>query len=319
MPQAPEVTIARPTRGGPPIADKLPLGEPRQRYRAARDRHDDLRRAFDGLRGKLDPARIAPPPFERGRADKRKAWPNARDDDRLFADVDRRIADEKAKCDHLRARREAMAGEMKPLAERLQRADAYLASVQNKSLLTPVEPAAPGPGDTVDQLREKGEQLRADIGATAAAPWPLALLRPLAMKEIDQLAVAGRVNVYQLVETGRAGLGWPRVPLNVAGGAGDNFVMAHGETHDALSLMCWALRDVLKKAIDAELKAATAETESGALDADQRAAKIAQLSDELLKTERLEIACCERDRIQLRGDLDPRAWLQIVGPQPEQR
>jgi tripartite ATP-independent transporter DctM subunit len=64
------------------------------------------------------------------------------------------------------------------------------------------------------------------------------------------------------------------------------------------------------------LKAATRETEAQALDQKQRAARLAELQAAVLEAERAEVECCLRDGLPLRGDLDPRSWLLIAGPEP---
>ncbi len=146
------------------------------------------------------------------------------------------------------------------------------------------------PSDAVERLRGEISAIRQQLQATRSAPLPLADQKQLIAQSVLERAQSGR----------------PRVVV-----ADDAARIAFRENIPVTSLLCWLMPDVMTAALSAELI-----ERAGAMPADERTRKVAELEALLLAAERSEAALIERARetgieVLPRVDMDVRAFLGV--------
>jgi len=229
----------------------------------------------------------------------------------------------------LRTRAKAAADRAADLRLQVERAHRWLQSLPAAAVIKTVAPPKPAttgetPAAAADRLRADIAAARADIAEVMNAPAPRAAVAQMVRAEIDRLAARGRPNLFGLIERSGTEISWPMVStrvevsgiaqakdavLNVRGFGG-------GQQIDALALMCWAHRDAILAAFDAELAEAT--DDQGAMADQERGAREIELRAKLLEIERAEVAAVEAaGTLRHRADLDPRALLGVSGPAME--
>jgi hypothetical protein len=157
----------------------------------------------------------------------------------------------------------------------------------------------------IERVRREIYATRAGLAQLKSAPLTSAELREKIAAEIDRLAVAGvpRINL----QTGA--LEWiDTAPAHTWG----------TPSAAARSLLCWLFRDRVVEVCTADLD----QEIPGAVSAAERPEREAQLRDELLRLERIEVALVDRGvaaglDVHYRADCDPRAVLQIAIAAPE--
>lgn len=162
----------------------------------------------------------------------------------------------------------------------------------------------------IESRRRRVRELIAERAAVEAAPIPSAEAKRIAHEQVERLAERGRVNVGPLLTAGEsfkfaAIIGLVKIPQVGAGEVAQT---------DVEGLVCWLLRDHLVAALEREIDAQS--DDAHALDDRQRAARIEQIENELLSTERAEAALIESAREQgvtvvHRGDISVPALLGV--------
>lgn len=177
----------------------------------------------------------------------------------------------------------------------------------------PVAPPAIKRGEDVrgaiDSRRRRVRELITERANVETAPIPSTEAKRRAREQVERLAERGRVNVGPLLSSGDPFRFAHMVSLvKVPPSAGSV------ETIDVAATIAWLLRDQLIAAIEREIDQQA--DDSIALDDRQRAARLEQIANELIATEREEVALLDLAAeqglaIQHRGDIDVRALLEI--------
>lgn len=173
----------------------------------------------------------------------------------------------------------------------------------------------------VERCREQISELREHLAKTEAAPITSTEAKQRMREQIAGIAVAGQPDVFGLIESGQP-VDFPHTSLHssvitMVGQTGT----ATGNSFDALSFLCWAFRDQIVKAFDAEIDRRSNDAE--AISTEQRQNTVAQIKAEILTVERHEealiVAASERGaKIGRRTDADPRAVLGLTDEEDQQ-
>lgn len=167
--------------------------------------------------------------------------------------------------------------------------------------------------EAIERVRLERLGLLADLNDLQAKPITAAAAKALAREHIELLASDGRPSVHSLLDHGE-GIGFMRLKSR-AGSPFDHFNGDLGkDARRALSLVAWVCKDMLIKAINAEIDAA--DTDAGISDEDRAAAEF-KINATLQSLEREEEALIEMaeaagQMIDRRVDADPAAVLGIV-------
>jgi hypothetical protein len=184
-------------------------------------------------------------------------------------------------------RKEALLGNASPVprltAERLK---LELAKYPASKLVAVERPSLPlakneRPADALPRFREAALELRAERRAIEKAPLTLTEAERAAHAEIDRVADRGLPKTLRLFQGGE--IGWPRYDLPVS----------HHKVPDGLAFVAFVFRDEVKRKVSALLKV----NESAfpdAMSAEEKAERLAELSEEIDVAERLEAACVEQ-------------------------
>lgn len=174
----------------------------------------------------------------------------------------------------------------------------------------------------IENRRRRVRELMADAHRTRSAPYPSAIVKQKVHEQIAALAERGRPHALGSVEQMRDiefAQTYASSLVQVIEPRGFGTVLF--ETPDAIGLVAWLMREQMTKLLDAEIDALS--DDKAALTDDQRAKLLVQISNDMLATEREEAALIERAAeagmtIVHRPDIDPRALLNVVGPEPRQ-
>jgi hypothetical protein len=155
-------------------------------------------------------------------------------------------------------------------------------------------------GTTLETVREKLQQLSADLKSVSDAPFPASFARAKAERLIDELARP--LNVRPALEAD-GDIYLPTI-----------HVSEQHQIPDALGVLLWALGPRIKELAFAEIDACS--DEKSALTPEQRAARTAKLRADIFAAERIESAIEwqameEGEQPSLRADADPRAILGV--------
>lgn len=174
--------------------------------------------------------------------------------------------------------------------------------------------------DAIERCRRQVRELRTELSAVHAAPWPSAEVKKRARAELAEFAARGRPDVAAAIAQGEK-IGWPTTydifRGGVVGSTANTFVQA--DFVDTLGLFTWIHHDALAAALDREIDQRA--DDEHALTDEQRSQRIKKILSDLLATEREE-----EDFIQLanemgadvlrRADADPRAVLGLSSDLP---
>lgn len=199
----------------------------------------------------------------------------------------------------------------------------YLATIPRQATIeaAPDLPALKlktGFAEAVDSIRDRLEKHRGDINSAVYAPIHSVEAKRRAADLVNGIAANGAPDVIGLIEGGA--LDWPmkNSPSRMVGGGAIGITEAIPEI-DLHALFCWLHRDQLISSIEAEIEQNADDKE--ALTESERAEKIKKAKDALLADARAEeqlIVTAEAAgfAIARRENADPRAVLQITGPEP---
>jgi len=178
-----------------------------------------------------------------------------------------------------------------------------------------------GHGDSVERLRRRVRELKADLDQVRFAPYPSDEAKRVARTQIDQLAARGAPTLFDVIDR-RGDIKWPELTTHTLstpmGTPGEQqFIVT--TTPDALAVLAWLHRDALVAALDREID--TSSQDDQALTDEQRIRKSAQISSDILATEREEEALIDRMEASgalflRRTDADPRAVLGFASDMP---
>lgn len=170
--------------------------------------------------------------------------------------------------------------------------------------------------DAVERVRRRVRELKADLVRAERAPIFAAEAKERARAYVEDIARLAKPDVFGLVE-GRGDIRWPMLAsasTNALMSPSGFILEVPGRIHDGLALTALLHRDALLAVLDREIDA-VADDANALTDAD-RARLTAQAVRDILATEREEeglIALAETEgrEITRRGDVDPRAVLQV--------
>lgn len=175
--------------------------------------------------------------------------------------------------------------------------------------------------DAVDRLRLKIADVKKQIDITQLAPVPSAENISRVRTIVDNMAAAGRPDIFAMVE-GNGGVRWPTIDAAaevhaVTTGGHTSIGRAHLQTIDVTGLMAYLFRDKLIEALEAEVLAMS--DDGKALSAADKRKRIEELQAQCLDLEFQEESVIEAAEgvgivIPRRDDVDPRAVLGITGP-----
>ena len=175
---------------------------------------------------------------------------------------------------------------------------------------------------SVERLRTRISELRADLSSVVHAPYPSSEAKQRMRAEIDELAERGKPRILNLINR-REEIQWPTQTMHVVSQPiGDGDQSSHLmslTTPDAIAIVAWAHRDVLIARLDEEIESCSTDTE--ALTDEQRSVKTAAISADILAIEREEEVLIERMEqsgamFLRRPDADPRAILGLSSDMP---
>ncbi len=231
----------------------------------------------------------------------------------------RKLTKSKADLQKLIQKRDENSEKFEAAGRLVEQISDWIASVPG----TIVEATLPtiGKGLSLDSLRHKIANLRADLREVKAAPIPSGEARELARLHIDQLAERGKPDILPLIEGGND-VRWPTrrervrvegaVPI-IGGKTGHLQGGLHINSDDAVGLLAWAFKDQMIAAIETEIDALA--DDERALTETERLRKTREIETEILDTERREAELCWQRfpvKVMFREDIDVRALLGIA-------
>jgi hypothetical protein len=242
------------------------------------------------------------------------------------------LADIEARRDRLKDRLDANKHRRQEVGQLLDRTETWLKELPAGALKPHAAVTAkPKRGETVlatiERLREDLAQLRADVHEVRSAPYPLAQARAVIEEQVDELARAGRPDVWPVIEHGepvrfRQTTNRVMVLGNAAGGGKvlSSAGIAPVTGPDTLALFAWMHRDELIARLHAEAEALA--DDGAALSDVERAGREHELRARILEGERIEcalIAQAAGDAPAYRPQTDPRALLALSDELPAPR
>jgi hypothetical protein len=249
-------------------------------------------------------------------------------DQRQLDEVRDEVARLKAEIQEADARREERREPWAAVAQLLQQIDAWIdrvpADISIKMHELGKPPSKPANVATaIGKVRDRLSDAFARLDAARSALIPIAEAKELARREVEALAAAATPNVNTLLE-GQGRIVWPRAHHSVqvvSGLEGRTATAGSGfaSLPDPLALAAWLDPEAMLARLARQIEEAG--DDETALDAEARAKRIAELTDEILKIERdeealLEIASNEGVEIMRRPDADPRAVLGLSDDMP---
>jgi hypothetical protein len=237
-----------------------------------------------------------------------------------------RLRAESQRCHKLMKERSANVRSAIQLFDNVEK---WLRDARNADAFSGPEPAlkkGEKPADCVDRIRARLAAIEDEINVVCVAPYPTAVAKAIAAKDIEALAERGRPNLSRLMATGA------ELPMSLfdvflkvrlannslrtpGSGGADTDGSASGSVPDGTALLAWMFKDQLLARINAEIDAESRDGE--ALTEAQRLEKIAELEGEALSLARLEehaiqLANANGRPIARRPDADPRAVLGLA-------
>ncbi|RWE03852.1 hypothetical protein [Mesorhizobium sp.] len=235
------------------------------------------------------------------------------------AEAEKTIAKLLADIAYIEERRQPYMMQMTAIGAAIQRADAYIASLGPSALRDAPMPKL-GKGETIDAAAARVASLRAELADIISRPWPAADAKARAQREVEFLASEGRVNVSKSV-LHRNQLGWPVAERTITlRGFGKGVADQYDTTNatSSLAVVCWLFKDDIIAKLNAEIDAASHDTETQALTAEQRAAQVAKIKNSIEAEQRIMATIIWQEEAfdRIPGDMDPRALLGLTGPEP---
>jgi hypothetical protein len=326
---------------GPPVGmpqvtsdplDVLPIGEPRRKLIALRQRSADARAVYLPISDDIRAIRL-----DRQRAETRlkqlklrrgQGGPDLDDSDPQVIEVNKTIARCESELSRLQTLESHRGAVMHNTGQLVQHTEDWLRSGRpNGTTLTEAPAIAVADilrkgeraHDALERQRMRLRELAADRHRVESAPYPSADTKKKMRSDIENLAMRGVPHVGALVETFGA-IGWPReavaLPLVALGDKGTPIVgNAVGDVSDVLAMFAWLHRPALLKALDALVDSES--DDEAALSVQAREIKLAQIATDTLATERQEAALVfvmqeAGDNVEHRMDTNPCAVLGVA-------
>jgi hypothetical protein len=312
--------------------DALPIGEPRRKLIALRQRSQDARAIWLPISDEIRELRV-----ERQRADIRlkqlqlrrgAGGPDLDDDDVQVIDVRKTIARIDADMTRLQSLEQHRGAVMRNTGQVLTHTEDWLRSGRPAGTRLTEAPAiavadimrkGERAADALERVRMRLRELDADSHRVNSAPYPSADVKKKMREEIENLAMRGVPHVGALVETFGA-IGWPRdplaLPLVAIGDKGVPLVgNAVGDVPDVLAMFAWLHRPALLKALDGLVDSES--DDAAALSVEAREVKLSELAADKLATERVECALVfamqeQSEAVEHRVDANPCALLNVT-------
>ena len=166
----------------------------------------------------------------------------------------------------------------------------------------------------IERFRHRQRELAADLHRVRSSPWPSSVAKAAARELIDRLADQGAPNLDAAIEHGMP-ISFAQMTLRSTVRAGDAMGVAHVETVDSFSTLCWLLKDQMQAKIDAGFDEIA--DDRAALSQAQREEVEAQISADMLAIERAEcgliwIAESRGEVLDFRSETSPMAALGIA-------
>ncbi len=329
------------------IADRLPA-KGRRKLVELRQFRDDLSAVWDAAFADWNEARE-----ERGKAAQQLATltdPSAAmrvgreqvygPQHPFVVDAQRHLDLANARLADVTARRDKTAEKRARFIRLITRCERYLATLPRDEEVVGYDGGIPDldPGETaasaLERVRGEREDLKADLHRVRSAPVPVSVAKAKIKSDIEELAKRGAPSLSHLIEFG-GDVRWPSASLPIEfdgafavvpppdGSSAPQLAPLRGypraETVDTFALFVWLHRDALLKKLNAEADALA--DDEAALTEEERVEREGALFARLLDAERREEAFVEMagDPLARRPEVDPRAFLEIVGPDPDPR
>lgn len=178
--------------------------------------------------------------------------------------------------------------------------------------LNATETAAEG----LERAARRTRTLRADRTEVLAAPFPSAVAKEIAFKDLMKRAAAAKPNVSGTIDRCRD-VTFPKVraPIEHQLHGGDATVALEVYGIDPVGLLAWLFPTEMRAAMDREIDAIS--EDEIALSAEQRVERLAIIDSDILASEREEATFAELAGVLPRPDIDPRAVLGLSEKMPK--
>lgn len=226
-----------------------------------------------------------------------------------------RLDEAKELITNINARREPLIERQRAMAHTRQAVTDYL--VFESGALADAPAVKISKSATVESLTAKVADLRLDLEAVHAAPYPATETKQRIARELDAIAEHGRVSALNAVEHGSQ-LQWPARSYTTSGFGAERDSYDRHELAPAMLAFVWLHRDALEKRLHEDIDALAKASGKAALSATERRDKAETIKADILSTERhlAEVVWSAGDLARFPEGLDPRAVLGITGPAP---
>jgi hypothetical protein len=166
--------------------------------------------------------------------------------------------------------------------------------------------------DTIERLRRRCRELKADAHRISSSPFPSSYCKQRMRAQVEALAMQGAPNVSALIEIdGKVEFQTQRLQSEVHA---ERRLLAFAQVPDTLALTCWLHKDALIAALDREIS--TESDDPNSLSHEAREMAEAEVMSDLLLTERDICSLIWRGQadglpVEFPADISPLAILQV--------